>query len=171
MNKPIHDDQINKVLLKPRFRIEVDQQKNKIIDKIKKRLSDENCKFRSQVANNHIIIDVDALDEHYWSPQLTVEVIKEDDKTIVKGLLSPKPKVWTFFMFLHFVVAISFFVFLVMFYTQYQLNQDYKLSMIMLIAMPIAWFVLYFIGQFGKKLGYNQMLQLHNFLTNSLHAD
>jgi hypothetical protein len=36
--------------------------------------------------------------------------------------------------------------------------------------MPIAWFALYFIGQFGKKLGYDQMLQLHNFLTNSLHA-
>ena len=170
MNKPIHDDKINKVLLKPRFRIEVDQKKNQIIDNIRKKLNDENCSFRSQIANNHIIIDVAALDEHYWSPQLTVDVIKEDDKTIVKGLLSPKPKVWTFFMFLHFVVAISFFVFLVMFYTQYRLNQDYKFSMIMMIAMPIAWFALYFIGQFGKKLGYNQMLQLHNFLTDSLYS-
>ena len=90
MNKPIHDDKINKVLLKPRFRIEVDQKKNQIIDNIRKRLSDENCNFRSQIANNHIIIDVAALDEHYWSPQLTVEVIKEDEE--LKYIFRTEPK-------------------------------------------------------------------------------
>lgn len=170
MNKPIHDNQINKVLLKPRFRIEVEQGENQILDNLKKRLKKENCNFRSQIADMHVIIDVPQEDEHYWSPQLTIEVIKEDNKTIVKGLLSPKPKVWTFFMFLHFVVAISFFVFLVMFYTQYKLNQEYKFAMIMFIAMPIAWIILYLVGQFGKKLGYEQMLQLHNFLIESLNT-
>lgn len=171
MNKPIHDNQINKVLLKPRFRIEVEQGENQILDNLKKRLKKENCNFRSQIADMHVIIDVPQEDEHYWSPQLTIEVIKEDNKTIVKGLLSPKPKVWTFFMFLHFVVAISFFVFLVMFYTQYKLNQEYKFAMIMFIAMPIAWIILYLVGQFGKKLGYEQMLQLHNFLIESLNTN
>lgn len=169
MNKPIHDNEINKVLLKPRFRIEVDQVENQIMDNLKKRLNDEDCNFRSQIADMHAVIDVSEEDEHYWSPQLTVEVIKEDNKTIVKGLLSPKPKVWTFFMFLHFLVAISFFVFLVMFYTQYRLNQDYNFSLIMCIAMPVAWIVLYLVGQFGKKLGYEQMVQLHNFLVDSLN--
>lgn len=170
MNKPIHDNEINKVLLKPRFRIEVDQVENQIMDNLKKRLNDENFNFRSQIADMHAVIDVSEEDEHYWSPQLTVEVIKEDNKTIVKGLLSPKPKVWTFFMFLHFLVAISFFVFLVMFYTQYRLNQDYNFSLIMCIAMPVAWIVLYLVGQFGKKLGYEQMVQLHNFLVDSLNG-
>ena len=118
----------------------------------------------------HVIIDVPELDEHYWSPQLTVELVKEDDKTIVKGLLSPKPKVWTFFMFLHFVVAITFFVFLVMFYTQYRLKQDYYFSLIMCIAMPVTWIVLYIVGQFGKKLGYEQMVQLHAFLIETLNS-
>jgi len=169
MNKPIHDNQINKILLKPRFKIEVDQGENQIIENLKKRLNSENCKLRSQIADMHVIIDVSRGEEHYWSPQLTVEVVKEDNKTIVKGLLSPKPKVWTFFMFLHFVVAISFFIFLVMFYTKYQLKQDYYFSMIMCIAMPIIWIILYVVGQFGKKLGYEQMLQLHNFLINSLN--
>ena len=170
MNKPIHDSQINKVLLKPRFRIEIDQVENQIMDNITKRLNDENCRFRSQIADMHVIIDVPEQDEHYWSPQLTVELVKEDDKTIVKGLLSPKPKVWTFFMFLHFVVAISFFVFLVMFYTQYRLKQDYYFSLIMCIAMPVTWIVLYIVGQFGKKLGYEQMVQLHAFLVESLNS-
>ena len=133
-------------------------------------MNDANCNFRSQIADMHIVIDVPSEEEHYWSPQLTIEVVKEDNKTIVKGLLSPKPKVWTFFMFLHFVVAISFFVFLVMYYTQYRLKQDYLFSLIMCIAMPITWIVLYLVGQFGKKLGYEQMLELHNFLLKSLNT-
>ena len=171
MNKPIHDNQINKVLLKPRFRIEVDQSESQTMDNLKKILNKEHCNFRSQIANMHVVIDVPQVDEHYWSPQLSVEVIKEDNKTIVKGLLSPKPKVWTFFMFLHFIVAISFFVFLVMFYTQYKLNQSYKFAMVMSIAMPITWIILYLVGQFGKKLGYEQMIELHNFLVKSLSTN
>lgn len=170
MNKPIHNSQINKVLLKPRFKFEVDKNEDQIISNLKKKLDEEKCEYRNKIINNHIVIDMSEKDEHYWSPQLHIEVISEDNKTMVKGLLSPKPKVWTFFIFLHFAVAITFFVFLVMFYTQYNLNQQYKFSMIMCIVMPITWIILYFVGQFGKKLGYNQMVELHDFLIGSLET-
>ena len=43
---------------------------------------------------------------------LHVEIEKEDGTTVVKRILGPRPKIWTFFMFLHFIVAIAFFVFL-----------------------------------------------------------
>ena len=168
MNKPIHDTQINKVLLQPRFKFEVEQNKEEVLITLSNILNDKSCEFRSKIAGFHVVIDVPKEEEHYWSPQMHVEIIDENDKTMVKGLLSPKPKVWTFFMFLHFLVAIAFFVFLVMFYTQYILKQDFKFSMIMFIAMPIAWIVLYLIGQFGKKLGYNQMVELHDLLVSSL---
>lgn len=168
MNKPIHDTQINKVLLKPRFKLEVEQKKEEVLHSLNERLNMKSCEFRSKFAGYHVVIDVSEKEEHYWSPQLQVEIIEENDQTIVKGLLSPKPKVWTFFMFLHFVVAIAFFVFFVMFYTQYSLKQDYKFTLAMCIAMPIAWIALYLIGQFGKKLGYNQMVQLHDLLVSIL---
>lgn len=168
MNKPIHDTQINKVLLKPRFKFEVGQNKEETLIILENKLKDESCEFRSKIADFHVVIDVPEEEEHYWSPQMHVEIIDENDQTIVKGLLSPKPKVWTFFIFLHFIVAIAFFVFLVMFYTQYILKQDFKFSMIMCITMPIAWMVLYLIGQFGKKLGYEQMVELHDLLISSL---
>ena len=168
MNKPIHDTQINKVLLKPRFKFEVEQNKEETLTTLKNNLKDKSCEFRSKIVGFHVVIDVPEEEEHYWSPQMHAEIIHENDQTIVKGLLSPKPKVWTFFIFLHFIVAITFFVFLVMFYTQYILKQDFKFSMIMCIAMPIAWIVLYLIGQFGKKLGYEQMVELHDLLVSSL---
>lgn len=169
MNVPIHDDQLNKVLLQPRFKIEVGQNVEQVLNKIKRNLESGNCKFRSKIVLHHVIIDVPLAEEHYWSPQMHLEVEKDENgNTIVKGVLGPKPKVWTFFIFLHFAVAITFFVFFVMFYTKWSLEQDYKFSMIMFMIMPIIWILLYFTGQFGKKLGYEQMVELHDFLINSL---
>ena len=169
MNEPIHNDQLNKVLLQPRFKIEVGQNVEQVLNKLKRSLESESCKFKSKIVLHHVIIDVPFSEEHYWSPQMHIEIEKDENgKTKVKGVLGPKPKVWTFFIFLHFAVAITFFVFFVMFYTKWSLHQDYKFSMIMCIIMPIVWLGLYFIGQFGKKLGYEQMVELHDFLINSL---
>jgi len=169
MNKPIHGEEINKILLKPRFKMEFDESQEEILEKFKANLKDEDCEYCSKISGNHIFLDVPKVDEHFWSPQLQVEVVKgEEGKTIVKGILGPKPKVWTFFMFIHFVVALAFIVFFVMFYVKWSLGKDYQLYKYMLIGLPILWVLLYFFGQSGKKLGYKQMVELDNFLMKTL---
>lgn len=168
MNKPIHDNQINKILLKPRFKMELEEDEKVILEKFKNNLENKDCKYCSTIVGHHVIIDVPAEEENFWSPQMHVEIEKKNNKTIVKGVLGPKPKVWTFFMFLHFAVALAFIVFFVMFYTKWSLNQDYTFVMIMCIIMPIIWIVLYFVGQLGKKFGYNQMVELHDFLMKTV---
>jgi hypothetical protein len=40
--------------------------------------------------------------------------------------------------------------------------------MTMCILMPVLWVALYFAGQLGKKFGYDQMQDLHRFLTDTL---
>jgi len=170
MKRPIHDDQINKVLLKPRFKMEFDKNKKEILNIFKDNLNDQNCKYCSKIIDHHIIIDVPVEEDHFWSPQMHVEIEKEENKTVVKGVLGPKPKVWTFFMFLHFAVAIAFFAFFVIFYVKWSLKQDYTFTMIMCILMPIVWVILYFVGQLGKKFGYNQMVELHDFLIKTLET-
>ena len=170
MNKPIHGKQINKVLLKPRFELEYDESQQEIMSKFQENLDDKACKYCSKISGNHVFIDVPKNDEHFWSPQLQVEIIKgEKDKTLVKGILGPKPQVWTFFMFLHFVVALAFIVFFVWFYVQWSLEKDYQIQLYILIALPLIWVILYFFGQSGKKLGYKQMVELDNFLMKTLN--
>jgi len=165
MNSPIHDKEINRVLLKPRFRMELDESETEILNKFKVGLEQSRLRYPNKIVDQHIIIDVLPEEEHFWSPQLQIEIEKdENEKTIVKGLLGPKPKVWTFFMFLHFFVAITFCVFLVIFYTNWSLNQEYGFALTMCIIMPILWIVLYFSGQLGKRFGYNQMLELYDFM-------
>lgn len=168
MKKPIHDNQVNRVLLKPRFKMSFDENEDDILNKFKENLQSNNCKYCSKIVDHHVVIDVPIEEDHFWSPQLHVEIEKEEDQTIVKGVLGPKPGVWTLFIFLHFAVAIAFFVFFVMFYSKWTLKQDYNFSMIMSILMPILSVVLYFIGQLGKKFGYDQMVELHDFLIGTL---
>lgn len=171
MNKPIHDNKVNRIILKPRFKIKVGEDKEIVMDRFRDNLEDTNCNYRSKIVDNHIVIDVPKEEEHFWSPQLHVEVENENEHTIVKGVLGPQPKIWTFFMFLHFAVAIAFFVFFVMFYSKWSLKQDYTFSMIMLIAMPVIWLLLYVAGQLGKKIGYDQMKGLHDFLMKTIYKD
>lgn len=168
MNEPIHQDELNRILLKPRFKLRYSDPKEEIIEQFRINLSNEKCRFPSKIVDHHIVIDVPDGEEHFWSPQLHVEVEKEDDVTIVKGILGPKPKIWTLFIFFHFAVAVTFFVFFVIFYSRWSLNQDYTLSMIMCILMPVLWVVLYFAGQLGKKFGYEQMQELHAVLIEAL---
>lgn len=168
MNQPIHNDELNRVLLKPRFKFKFKENKEDVLAQFKVNLEQNKGDFISKIIDHHIVIDVPPEKEHFWSPQLHVEIEDEDEMTIVKGIMGPKPKVWTFFMFLHFAVAVAFFVFFVIFYSRWSLNQDYMVSMIMCLVMPVVWVALYFMGQLGKKFGYDQMVELHDVLTEAL---
>ncbi len=168
MNQPIHEDELNRILLKPRFKLKYKASEQDIIKKFREELAKDDCIYISQIVDHHVVIDVPQKDEHFWSPQLHVEIEKEDDVTVVKGILGPKPKIWTFFMFLHFAVAVAFFVFFVIAYSRWSLDQENTFSMVMCLLMPVIWVALYFFGQLGKKFGYAQMVGLHNLLQEAL---
>ena len=169
MNQPIHGEEINKVLLKPRFKIEFDETQEEIIQKFKDNIADKDCKYCAKQSGNHIFLDVPKVEEHFWSPQLQVEVVKNlEGKTIVKGILGPRPQVWSFFMFIHFALALAFTVFFVLFYVKWSLDKDYSFYKYMLIGIPVVWIIMYFVGQAGKKIAYKQMVELDSFLMKTL---
>ncbi|MET2986111.1 GTP-binding protein [Aureibaculum conchae] len=168
MNQPIHDNKINAILLKPRFREELKESKTAVLNKFEAVFAKKEYKFKTKLVGNHIVIDVPKEEDHFWSPQLQIEIVEEDDKTILKGLFGPKPQVWTLFMFFHFAVALAFIIFLIMAYTQFSLEQEYQFAMYMCIAMPIIWVLFYVFGQLGKKKGYNQMVEMDEFVKETL---
>jgi hypothetical protein len=159
---------LNRILLKPRFKLRFKESEQEILTEFKENLALPECPYTSKIVNQHIVIDVPENEEHFWSPQLYVEIEREDDLTIVKGILGPKPKIWTFFMFLHFIVAILFFVFFVIAYSRWSLDQEYTFSLIMCVLMPVVWVGLYLFGQLGKKFGHDQMVGLHQLLLRAL---
>ena len=158
-NSPIH--------LRPRFTIDFENEKEVVIEKFKKVLNEENNRFPSKFVDGHIIIDVPKKEEHFWSPQLNIEIVETaNNKSLLKGLFGPKPQVWTLFMFIHFVVGISFLIFGVMLYVRWNLNDSIVLPLMMVIFLPLFWILLYFLGRIGKSTGHHQMDDLHDLMIN-----
>ncbi len=153
----------SEVFLRPRFTIDLDENHDKVVAKFKNSLKEND--FPSRFSDGHIIIDVPKKEEHFWSPQLNLEVVKsEENKSIVKGLFGPKPQVWTLFMFIHFVVGISFLIFGVMLYVKWSLDEAIILPLMMVIFLPLLWILLYFLGRIGKSTGHKQMDDLHELM-------
>lgn len=165
----MEEEKNSDIHLRPRFKMDFNESQQEIISKFEDNLKDGDCKYCSKIVDGHIIIDVPVEENHFWSPQLNIEVEKnENDKTIVKGLFGPKPQVWTLFMFFHFAVAVAFIGFSVMAYVQWSLETDYSLALFMVIALPVLWVVMYFLGRIGKRTGHQQMGELHQFMMKTL---
>ena len=156
--------------LRPRFKLLFDENKQELIEKFRDNLKDGECKYCSKIVDGHIIIDIPVEDNHFWSPQLNIEVEKVDDeRTVVRGLFGPKPQVWTLFMFFHFAVAVAFIGFSVMAYVKWSLKSSYSFPLFFVIALPIFWLVMYFLGRIGRNKGSKQMKELKLFMHNTLN--
>ena len=118
------------------------------------------------MVDNHIILDIVGNEVHYWSPQLNFRV-EEDrldpNKTIVTGLIGPRPGVWTLFMFIYFSIGILGFFISCFGVSRWMLGEYSHL----VLALPIAiLFMLtaYKAGKYGERLGADQIEALKQFI-------
>jgi hypothetical protein len=164
--------EINKdIYLRPRFKLNYDLNHQEIISKFKNKFSSEKCTYYHKISDGHIIIDLPKDENHFWSPQLNIEIIEvSENKSLVKGLFGPKPQIWTMFMFIHFVLAFAFIGFSIAAYVKWSLKTDYTFFLGMIFFPIIAWFAMYFLGRLGKKKGQNQMQELYGFLIKTLES-
>lgn len=150
------------IFLRPRFQVEISQASASILQEFTRVLKEEPCQYPSRFSDGHVSIDVPVKDAHFWSPQLSIEVVPLSDSTsLIKGLFGPKPQVWTLFMFVHFVLSVLFLGLGVVLYSQIRLGHSHTLSLILVISIPIVWMALYFLGRIGKSTGRPQMEELH----------
>ncbi len=156
----------NDIVLRPRFQFELSTEQEMVLGKF------ENTEYKPLLIkriDEHIFIKFDKEKNHFWSPQLHLEIIKVDEKTCkLYGIYGPNPTLWTFFMFLHFGVATVFVILGVWAYSSASLNRPYGLQLGLMFFMTILWFVLYAFGRLGKRKGKPQMHQLHQFVIQTL---
>ncbi len=157
---------VNDIVLRPRFQMETEWDKNVIIKAFKDQIRRP---FKIKNSGDHVFIRFNEEHTNFWSPQLHLEVVEEDDgKSKIYGLFGPSPTLWTFFMFLHFGIATIFIIFGIWGYSNWSLQQPYALQIAVCIFMIILWFGLYLFGRLGKSQGREQMHQLNNFMEITL---
>lgn len=157
--------------LRPRFKMEFEESQQNLIAKFQNKVKNATCKYCVKVIDGHIVIDIPAEENHFWSPQLHVEIEKiEENRSIVKGLFGPKPQVWTFFMFIHFAMAVAFIGFSIIAYVKWSLKSDYKTALIITLTLPFLWIMMYFLGRLGKRRGHKQMDELYGLMVVTLKS-
>lgn len=165
----MNQEKNSSIFLRPRFRIELEKSKTNLLERFDSEFKSDQSTFSGKIVDGHVVIDIPEVQNHFWSPQLHLEIEAVDTKnSIIKGLFGPKPHVWTLFIFLHFTVAFTFLSLLIYAYTKWTLKEDITVSIWILVALPIFWFTMYFLGQLGKKTGHSQMEDLHNFIIKIL---
>ncbi len=157
------------IRIRPRFQQQISRSADSLMQLFEQKLIDsENSCIGSVIPDNHVLLKINPLERHFWSPQLWLTFDgKEDGTTLMRGLYGPSPSVWTFFIF-----GYSFLGIAALFVTLAGLSQ-LNLDM----AAPILWVLpfivllalgIYIAAQMGQKLGVQQTFQIHQFLESTL---
>lgn len=159
----------NDIVLRPRFKMELHHDNQSVLKKFEDHKTSQKEFVISRV-NDHVFIRLPKHKQHFWSPELHLEINEIDESTsTLHGLFGPKPSVWTMFMFFHFIVAGLFLAFGIWAYSNWSLKTDYTMQLFVVILMVVLWFGLYLAGRLGKASSKNEIQQLYNFMMNVLN--
>ncbi|MAP79913.1 MAG: GTP-binding protein [Aequorivita sp.] len=154
----------NDIVLRPRFKLETKDTPQQLLEKFKAAKLDES-EYTISCVDDHVFIKLPNRKEHFWSPQLHLEIFKTEDNTArIHGFFGPNPTVWTMFIFLHVAVGILFMVNAIWLYSNYNLNNSIALQITIAIALIISWIFLYIAGSIGKKKGKPGMRELYDYM-------
>lgn len=159
----------NNIELRPKFNKDVPKTMEEILanaTKVKEEVKED---YRVKISDHHIFFFITLAKRKYYSPHLHIELTQNGDKTThVKGLFGPDQTVWTFFMFLHFIIAGIFLVFLMMAYSHWTLKQSTSTDFIVMGLMVIFWFALYAQARINRKKCQPQMHKLEELMNRVL---
>jgi hypothetical protein len=155
--------------VRPRFRFTVPYETTELVAHLKQKFKSKEHPFPTSVVGNYFTLDVPQKVAHFWSPRVSFEIeVDEDDKTksLVRGLIGPKPNVWTMFMFIYFAIGI-----LGLFGSLYGLSKGtLGESSLFAWSFPVALLIMstaYVASKSGEKIGAEQIQLLKTFFRDS----
>lgn len=153
------------IALRPKFSKDVPESLEELLEKAGKIKSEVKEDYIIKISDHHLFFFITHSKRKYYSPHLHVELTENEDKTTnVRGLYGPDQTVWTFFMFLHFIIAGIFLTFSMMAYSHWVLKQSTTLDFVIMGLMVVFWFALYYQARTNRKKCQPQMRNLEELL-------
>ena len=155
------------VRIRPRFRLHSSESIANIQQNIHDKLKVDGSPCIGVIVPGFITLKIPTLERHFWSPQLTLTLEKEDDKTLIRGLYGPNPTVWAIFTMGYGATGILALFAAVLGLSQLTLKSS-PWGLWILPGLVVVAAILYFASQTGQKLGVEQTFTIHHFLEESL---
>jgi len=114
-----------------------------------------------------VVVSVSEEKRHFWSPELSLDIEERDDGTEIRCTLGPRSSLWTMFATFYGFSILVGIAGLVLGFSQLTLGMNtYGFWLVPVSAVLLA--SAYGIALTGQKLSYEQMLELRNFIKNTL---
>ena len=155
------------VRIRPRFRVHKELPISSVLKNIEtEAMANKDC--HCTVSHHHINIKIPAANRHFWSPELSLSLEKEEEnKTLIRGLYGPNPTVWGMFTLGYGALGVLGLFALILGLSQLTLN-SYAWGLWVLAGVGTLATLLYFFSQAGQKLGVEQTFTIHHFLEKAL---
>ncbi len=165
------------IRIRPRIREFTNYSQAVVIEKFKTIIDSNKYPFHAKIVDHHLIIRWHNDKQEFWSPELTLEIVdnylKEDEysdhkeQTLLRGYISPKPAVWTFFIFAYVGLGLACLGFVVYGTSQMMLNQPTSLIWYALGCL-IGIIGVFIASQIGQRLGESQTELLLKFVREGI---
>ena len=162
------NETLNSIRNRPRFKLYTNLSPEQYESNLKSYLDNNKSRFYGNINREVATIFAKTEGENYWKPNLALRIEKEDDMTVIRGIFGPSSAVWTFFMFLYFLLVVSWMTFFTLFYVEKQINtNNYPW------ALPCSFVVLGFIAltyaaaRLGQLKAKEEMNALRKFAEES----
>ena len=167
MSREISENPIPLYQIRPRFQIDTKYSLDEIHARINNSLKKDQATCRGSIYSHYVTLFIPEDDQHYWSPQLSLNIEELDIGTHIRGLYGPNPSIWTMFIFFYSFIGIAFLFVSIFGFSRMSLGE----SGWILWLLPILFIIfisIYISAYFGKKKGHDQMIILHLFLEQCL---
>jgi hypothetical protein len=141
----------SEIVLRPRFSILIKKCPKQVLG-VFENVKNSRDSIQINVLDVHVFLKIPKTQQHFWSPQLHLKVLETSQTSCtIKGVFGPSPKVWTLFMFFHFLTASLFLGFGIWTYSNWTLDIQFTTPLLLTFLMVIVWISLYISGRLGKQ--------------------
>ncbi len=157
--------------IRPRFQQEVPLSKEETLARLKAALKQPGSPIIGYVADHHVTLKIPYDNQHFWSPQLALEVEEHESGqgALVRGLFGPRPSVWLMFVFMYSIIGVICLFVAITGFSQVSLGIPAPVLWVLPIGAGLAIF-LYISAKTGERLGKDEMHQLKGFMDEVLVA-
>lgn len=168
---------MSSIRIRPRIRQFSVHSEEEVLSNYQQLLDSGKYPFEGKVVQHHVFVKCTAEKQHFWSPELTLEIVRNylmdgeysdhKEPTLVRGYISPRPSIWTFFAFAYIGLGLLFLGFLVYGTSQMMLDLPTDMLWYALFCLVLAAGV-FIATQIGQRLGEDQTKTLLKFVNDGL---
>lgn len=162
------NDTLTSIRTRVRFKLFTNLTKEEYIENLKSYINENPNQFTGTINSEISTIYVRNDNQNYWKPNLALSIGKEENTTVIRGVFGPSSSVWTFYMFIYFLLAIALMVFGSMYFVEKQIKtNNYPWALTASIITSVLLLANYLISQIGQRLSQEEMKLLRKFAEES----